>query len=284
MPADALRPLVNYHSHTWRCQHAAGTEEDYVRAAVDAGYAVLGFADHTPWPYRSGFVSRMRMRLDQLDDYLGTVRALADKYRDRLFVPVGLECEAFPEYTEWLRDLKAEKLDYVLLGNHYDTNDETGGMYFGTCLCAAQVRAYGRLTVAGMQTGVYDYVAHPDLYCHAYPAFDADCAAVARDLCAAAEALDIPLEYNLLGLHLLDRFRAQGGVGYPARQFWEIASGYRIKAILGLDAHQTHQIARRGLYDQALSELAELGIEVLPFLPGLGGALEARRAPASISD
>ena len=27
----------NYHTHTYRCQHAVGKDEDYVRAALDAG-------------------------------------------------------------------------------------------------------------------------------------------------------------------------------------------------------------------------------------------------------
>lgn len=274
------RPLVNYHTHTWRCQHADGTEAGFVRRAVDAGYAVLGFADHSPWPYRSDFVSGIRMRLSQLEDYLNTVRGLAEANREKLFIPVGLECEAFPEYTSWLRDLKAEKLDYVLLGNHYNTNDETGGQYFGGCVRAEHVRAYGRATAAGMATGVYDCLAHPDLYLRAYPVFDADCRAVARDLCATAEALGMPLEYNLLGLQQLDQFHARGGLGYPCRQFWEVAAEYRVKAIVGLDAHREEQIPRRDLYDHALAELTALGIEVLPWLPGLGGPLEAGEASA----
>lgn len=262
------RPLVNYHAHTWRCQHAEGTEEEYVRAAIAAGYAVFGFADHTPWPYRSGFVSNMRMRLDQLEGYLATVRGLAEKYREDIHVPVGLECEAFPEYFSWLGDLKAEKLDYVLLGNHYDTNDETGGFYFGGCVRPAEARAYARATIKGMETGIYDCVAHPDLYCCAYPAFDADCRAVAKDLCQAAVALDIPLEYNLLGVQRIEVFHARGGLGYPCRAFWEVAAECRVKAVIGLDAHRVDQIDRRDLFDGALAELASLGIEVLP--GGLG--------------
>ena len=262
------RPLVNYHSHTWRCQHAEGTEEEYVRAAIAAGYSVFGFADHAPWPYRSGFVSDMRMRLDQLEGYLATIRALAEKYREDIFIPVGLECEAFPEHFAWLRDLKAEKLDYVLLGNHYDTSDETGGFYFGGCLRPAHARAYARATLKGMETGIYDCVAHPDLYCCAYPAFDADCRAVARDLCQAAAALGIPLEYNLLGVQRLGIFHDRGGLGYPCRQFWEVAADCHAKAIIGLDAHRVDQIDRRDLFDGALAELTGLNIEVLQ-----GGAL-----------
>ena len=46
---------ANFHTHTTRCGHASGTDEDYVRAALAQGFGVLGFSDHVPWPYRSGF-------------------------------------------------------------------------------------------------------------------------------------------------------------------------------------------------------------------------------------
>ena len=38
----------NYHTHTARCRHATGTEEEYVLAAIDRGLKILGFSDHTP--------------------------------------------------------------------------------------------------------------------------------------------------------------------------------------------------------------------------------------------
>ena len=38
----------NYHTHTTRCFHAVGQDEDYVRAAIDGGFDLLGFADHAP--------------------------------------------------------------------------------------------------------------------------------------------------------------------------------------------------------------------------------------------
>ena len=48
----------NFHTHTSRCQHAVGTDEAYVEAALDARvFDVLGFADHAPFPFANGFVS-----------------------------------------------------------------------------------------------------------------------------------------------------------------------------------------------------------------------------------
>ena len=271
-------PLVNYHTHTWRCQHAQGSEEAYVRRAVDAGYAVLGFADHTPWPYASGFVSGMRMRLDQLDDYLATVRGLREKYAGRLLIPVGLECEAFPQYMGWLADLKAQSLDYAILGNHYDGTDEgdhaafsdASGFYFGRCTRPEHIRRYAERTIAGMATGLFDYVAHPDLFCHTYRQFDAECAAASRDICQAAAALNIPLEYNLLGIQYHTRMQEAGLLGYPCPQFWEIAATCGCRAIIGFDAHRPDHLARTELFDRGLDFMWSLGIETLPHLDGEG--------------
>ena len=265
------KPLVNYHSHTWRCKHAGGTEEEYVRQAIETGYAVLGFADHSPWPYKSDFESRIRMRVEQLPDYLQTVRALGEKYRGQIYIPVGLECEAFPEYYGWLKDLKAEQLDYLILGNHFELNDETGGFYFGMCREPDHVKRYVKCTIDGMRTGLFDYVAHADLCCAAYPRFDAECAAALRDLCAAAKDLDIPLEYNLLGVQRHEGFVARGSLGYPCAQFWEVAAETGCKAIVGVDAHETEQLSRRDLYEGAWAFLGGLGLEIVPVLPGLDG-------------
>ena len=53
----AEKRIANYHTHTSRCGHAGGTDEEYVLAAIEAGWQVLGFSDHMPWPYESGFTS-----------------------------------------------------------------------------------------------------------------------------------------------------------------------------------------------------------------------------------
>lgn len=34
---------TNYHTHTTRCHHATGSDEDYVLSAIKGGYQELGF-------------------------------------------------------------------------------------------------------------------------------------------------------------------------------------------------------------------------------------------------
>ena len=62
--------LKNYHSHTARCGHAWGTDEEFVNAAIDAGFGVLGFSEHTAWPFVDGYQeidTRQRIKLEELE-------------------------------------------------------------------------------------------------------------------------------------------------------------------------------------------------------------------------
>ena len=119
---------ANYHTHTARCGHATGTDEDYVLAAIEQGFDELGFSDHVPWPYQDGYTHpSVRMRVDQMPG---------------IHILTGFECEYFPDYMNWLADMRAENhLDYLILGNHFDHDDEYG-MYFGNIHTAAQLRRY----------------------------------------------------------------------------------------------------------------------------------------------
>ena len=259
--------LANYHSHTPRCMHASGTEEEYVLQALRSGYEILGFADHTPWPYKSDFVAGMRMRLSELDGYVRAVRALHDKYADRIRIRLGLECEAFPEFYPWLREIREEKgIEYFILGNHYDTNDEHHGAYFGRCATARQAFRYAETTIAGMESGLFAYLAHPDLFLESYPRFDGDAKRVCRELCEAAKRLDMPLEYNILGFLRAGRDRARGGFGYTTREFWEIAAETGNQAIIGVDAHAPEQLDCIGCYREARAMLQGMGIEIMETL------------------
>jgi len=40
--------MIDCHVHTWRCRHAVGTPEEYVRAGAERGVSVLTFTEHLP--------------------------------------------------------------------------------------------------------------------------------------------------------------------------------------------------------------------------------------------
>ena len=248
---------ANYHTHTQRCGHAEGTDEQYVRAALEQKFDVLGFSDHVPWPYKTSFTNPgVRMLLSQIDEYLTAVRRLKEKYADQMEILAGFECEYFPQYMGWLADMAQEKqLDYLILGNHYDQTDETG-MYFGLCTTAAQLRSYVNSTVKGIESGLFAYLAHPDQFLRRYQPFDDNCRAAARDLAQACAQYHLPMEYNV---H--DRYLAPmtNRVSYPHPEFFEIAAQAGVQMIIGLDAHEPQELSDPTQWDLAQRELKKYG-------------------------
>ena len=88
---------ANYHAHTFRCQHATGTERDYIEAAIRMGIKEFGFSDHIPRPFRDGYISHIRMTMAQAPEYVRIIRALAEEYRNDIHIYVGFEAEYIPE-------------------------------------------------------------------------------------------------------------------------------------------------------------------------------------------
>ena len=87
--------LANYHSHTPRCNHATGSEKEYIESAIANGFKILGFSDHTPQPYPSSFKSNIRMGMEELENYVDTLVNLREEYKDDITIYIGFEVEYF---------------------------------------------------------------------------------------------------------------------------------------------------------------------------------------------
>ena len=59
----------NYHTHTHRCSHASGTEEEYVKRAVENGIKYMGFSDHVPLRFSDGTESGYRVPVSDAKEY-----------------------------------------------------------------------------------------------------------------------------------------------------------------------------------------------------------------------
>ena len=258
---------TNYHTHTKRCHHAQGSDEEYVLSAIRNGYEELGFSDHTPRKYDSDFVAKMRMKDSDFDEYYQSILTLKEKYKDQISIKIGLECEYFPKYMDWLKELlQTYHLDYIIFGNHYYKTDEDQ-IYFGRrCKDDDMLKAYIDEAIEGMKTGLYAYLAHPDLFMRAKDEFDDIARAESYRLCKAAKELDVILEYNLAGAEYNDRV---GKCMYPHPEFWKIAASVGNKVIIGVDAHHPKALETDKYRDQGLQFLTNLGIEIVDTIPFL---------------
>lgn len=246
---------VNYHMHTSRCHHAWGTEEEYIQSAIAAGFEEVGFADHTPWHFTNGYVSGMRMKEEELDDYIAVIEDLKQRYQNQIAIKIGLECEYFPALMPWLkRTLETKAIDYIILGNHFHL-DESLHIYYGHPTSRVSIlENYVQDSLLAIQTGLYSYMAHPDLIHYCDPDSQIYQDAMKR-ICLACKEAGMPLEFNMLGY----REKRQ----YPCPQFWEIAAACQCQAIIGFDAHEPERLLDDQLYQQARSYLESLKIEIV---------------------
>lgn len=250
----------NYHTHTSRCLHAVGTDEEYVKAAIEAGFDEIGFSDHTPWHFESGYVSPMRMKESELEDYVLSVKALREKYSGKIKIHLGLECEFFKDKLPWLCAM-CEKfgIEYLLLGQHFSP-DEENGIYNGRIKTPKEIERYKNDVLEAMESGLFFYVAHPDLFMRTYGEFDLYCEKASREIIAKAIETGTPLEYNLLGLtHCKEDGMKEG---YPNSAFWRIAGEMGACAVIGIDAHDPKAFLEKEKFEKAKRTLESLGLKI----------------------
>lgn len=229
----------NFHTHTYRCGHAVGEDEEYVINAIKSGIKVLGFSDHTPFPDFSQ--PGIRMNVDLLENYIKSITFLKEKYKDQIEIHIGLEAEYIDKYEPFYRDLlESGKIEYLILGQHGDF-DENGNSYFYNAYKNNKETAsrYVSQVIKGMESGLFKYVAHPDHFLNGYHLNDFFAESQIRQICQKSVELNIPLEVNLT----YPRFAIiKGGIhsgldSYPYDKFWKIASEYNCPVVFGIDAH-----------------------------------------------
>ncbi len=246
--------IANYHTHTWRCNHAEGKEKDYVRNGIKRGLEILGFSDHSPYIFPGQYCSTFRMRIDQLDDYIHTVLELREEFQDKIQIPLGLEIEYYPDLLPSLLPILRDKpIDYLLLGQHYLGN-EVGEHYNGHPTAdESLLKRYCHQSMDAMNTGLFTYFAHPDLF---YYVGDSDTyKTYMRQICREAISCHLPLEFNFLGL--------QSGRNYPNPIFWTVAAEEGCDVILGCDAHSPDALLNLTVEQEALQMIENLGLKCI---------------------
>ena len=235
----------NFHTHTWRCSHATGTEEEYIIRAIKNGIRYMGFSDHIPFRCFDGYEeTTIRVPTDQAADYCKDLQILRKKYHDLIEINIGFETEYFPdEFDQMLNNARAWGAEYLLLGQHYVLPEHPNGKHSSIPTDnAVALDAYAESLVAAMKTGVFTYVAHPDVF-----NFTGDTKTyqdTMRKVCIASKMLNVPLEINFYGIRD-NRY-------YPTEAFWQIAGQERSPVTFGFDAHDA-----LSAYDGASLERAQ---------------------------
>ena len=219
----------NFHTHTYRCGHAEGDDEEYVLRAIECGVKHMGFSDHAPFIFPDGHEISSHIQTADVKDYIESIKNLREKYADKIDLLVGFEMEYMPShFNQMLENVKNIGAEYLILGQHYISDGYPDGIASGGATDSVErFEQYVDCVCKAIDSGVFSYIAHPDMM-----KFTGDYNTYYRlmkKICICSLEKNIPLEINCLGI--------RSGRSYPNPKLWEIAGEVGCPVTFGFDAH-----------------------------------------------
>lgn len=273
---------ANWHTHNFRCRHALGDFADYAFAAREAGISVLGISDHCPTPDDRD--CGVRMRHAELQGYIDGFRAARDAVPG-VTLHLGVELEHYrdilPGYAE---SLLAAGIEYIAGATHFFHLPDGRAVSSWTAPPAEDqpryALAYGDFVVEMIESGLYAFIAHPDLIGCFCDRWLPECEEAARKIARAARDCGIPLELNTSGY--AKHPKTDTGTGaprpqYPWEPFWRAVREEGAAVLVNSDAHRPDLLLRH--LDDALGLCARCGIEPLVFTRVSGNRLFTESRP-----
>ena len=217
----------------------------------------------------------MRMPYPDMENYLDKIKECQDKYQDQIRIYKGFEAEGLEEYFDYYQSLLYEhKVDYLILGHHFHKHCVHSDYYGKENMKKKDIYQYCNDVEKALETGLFSYLAHPDLFLIGYKEFDLDARTVSQRICEKAKELNIPLEVNAGGIRRgLRNVNGEMIYAYPNTHFWKIAGEVGNDVILGFDAHDPSDF-NEAMYKQMLDFCKEHNLNVIDHFDFLQGHFE----------
>ena len=264
----------NYHTHTYLCNHAGGKPIDYAKEAIKLGFSELGISDHGPMPKELSIpdipgepISRNMNIFEFYKFYLPDFKEAYNKYHNDINLYLGLETEYYEKYHNHYKEMRSN-LDYMILGVHWFYYKGKKYNTYGD-ITTSSLNGYVECIEKALATGLYDYLAHPDLFFIQYNKdkgdmyWDDSCDKSSRRIIEACLKNDIYIEVNANGPGNSRRFNHPNDWLYPCEYFWNIAKEYSdLKIVVGSDCHDPKNIITDDTY-KIYDFIDRLGLKVL---------------------
>ena len=234
----------NYHTHTFRCHHAVGTPEQYIKKAIKGGVKYMGFSEHIPLMFPDGEESWYRLHMLDVELYFKELSILREKYKEQIEIKIGFEMEYYPLYFyEMLANARKFGAEYLILGQHYikqdGTNHDGSHVFYNTD--NHDLKEYVKCVLSGMKSGVFTYLAHPDVI--NFVGDEEVYQAEMKKICELSKEMSIPIEINFWGI--------KNNRNYPDEHFWKIAGEIGSPVTFGCDAHDAESGFDEKSYEEA---------------------------------
>lgn len=233
----------DFHTHHDRCGHAKGKIRDYIEAAIERGFNMIGISDHSPY-----FTSEhdqlhpgIAMAKSSFPDYVGEILRLREEYKGKIDVLLGVESDFFPDHINLYRNQYQQyPFDYIIGSVHHVNGtsifDKNRWDHLTEQERVQTKEAYYRLIEQSARSGLFQILGHIDAMKGFYPAFSAiETPAVERALKVIA-GNNVAIEINTSG-----KMKDCGG-WYPSDEILEMALHYGAKVTFGSDAHDPERV------------------------------------------
>ena len=260
--------------------------------SISEGFQEIGISDHVPLPHFRWHLIKalpyifkskrsvlswlkafmlngpgMRMPYSEKKQYLAELENLKQQYRGQIQIYKGFECEYFKTYLPYYRQLLERKeVDYLIFGHHYHRYS-VSALYYGRAkLSKKDVSDYVDEAIEAMQTGIFRYFAHPDLFFIGYHQWDSFVENEIKRMLCVAKQNDIILEINAGGLSRENVMINDEKIPpYPNPYFWQMVKEMDCKVMIGLDAHTPSQLDQL-MYQRLIKFADKYGLKPLDSL------------------
>lgn len=250
------RVLYDSHMHTPLCKHAQGEPEAYAAQAERRGLKGIIFTCHNPGP--KGWSERVRMSLDEFDEYVEMVARARAAWNGRVDVLLGLESDYIPGIEPFLEKLHAQADLHFVLGSVHPQLPYYKDTYYNGDEYAFHQLYFKHLAMAA-ESGLYDCLSHPDLVKNSFPE-KYNMNHLLDDILPNLDriaATGVAMELNTSGLH--KRIKEMN----PGRAMLTEMYTRRIPIVLGSDAHSPNRVAAD--FEDALETLADVGYKTVSY-------------------
>ena len=238
--------LSDLHNHTYLCNHAVGTVDEYVQEAISKGISIFGFSDHAPM----NFDEKYRMNFEQMDEYEKMVKDASIKYKNKIDIRLAYEVDYIDGYVD--ERVLNRDVDYLIGSVHFVDkwgfdNPEFIGKYDEMDINDIWKKYFDSIEEMA-KTKKFDIVGHFDLIkvFKYFPTIDIK--TLASNAINAISEANMAIELNGAGL------RKPVKEAYPSLDLLKEIKKHGIEISFGNDAHEVSQV---GKYSKELLSLAK---------------------------
>jgi histidinol-phosphatase (PHP family) len=184
------------------------------------------------------------MDISEIESYVNAIDTAQEAY-PQIKIIQGMECEYYDKYHDFYQDflLGDWNIRYLILGQHIFRCDDEWVFFSKEPRGVRELKAYTNSLIKGISSGIFTFLAHPDIFGTFYIPWDKETQACSRAILDAAKDMNLPIELNTHGMRKSKVQTPEGPRNqYPVVPFWELVSEYQLPVVINTDAHVPEDI------------------------------------------